>query len=101
MEKRERLTRAKAIKEWCLECMGCDFRRAKLTGRKACGTGPIQAAQMVRECEDKNCPLYNFRTGIETTPGITKKILTDSVRNALDEGRKRQKEKQALIYAQN
>jgi hypothetical protein len=94
-----RLTRAKAIKEHCLECMGCDLRRAKLIGREPCGNGPVQAAQMVRECEDKFCSNYNYRTGRETTPGMKKRIVAVNVKNALHEGRKRQKEKHAQLHA--
>ena len=43
----------KAIKFFCLECMGWD-RRFKDSGK------PISD---VKDCTDKNCPLYEFRLG--------------------------------------
>jgi len=65
MEKR--LTRARAVKEFCKTCMGWDG----WYGGKV-GTKPQEASRMVTNCESKNCPLYNFRTGRETTPGVSK-----------------------------
>jgi len=92
----KRLTRAKAVKIFCQTCMGCD----EWYGGKA-GTKPNEASIMVRECESKNCPLYNFRTGKETTPGLVKKTLTSASRSGLKKARGRQKQKQAQLHIQN
>lgn len=42
--KRESLHRAKAIKVFCIECMGGDKK-------------------LVKGCTDTTCPLFRFRTG--------------------------------------
>jgi len=67
----KRITRAKAVKEFCKTCFGCD----EWYGGKS-GTTKDVAIKMVRECESTNCPLYNFRTGVETTPGLVKRVQT-------------------------
>ena len=76
MEKR--LTRAKAVKIFCQTCMGCD----EWYGEKA-GTKKNEASIMVKNCESVNCPLYNFRTGKDTTPASPKKTFKDDVRGAI------------------
>lgn len=53
---RERLTRAKAIRAKCIDCMGGDKSE-------------------VRKCTAVNCPLFPFRMGKEdTTLYETKKV---------------------------
>lgn len=49
-------------------------RVALLVYLDSVGTTKDQAIKMVRECESTDCPLYNFRTGFETTPGLSKKF---------------------------
>ena len=54
----------KAIRKQCLECWG-QSRNAKATE----GT----AAELVRECDDKECSLYPYRFGVDPniTPGAS------------------------------
>jgi len=66
----KRITRAKCIKLFCLSCYGWKEGGGKVY------TGHDQAIKMVRECESEECPLYNFRTGTDTTPDRPKKIPT-------------------------
>lgn len=75
MEKR--ITRAKGVKLFCMSCMGW-----KENGGKGY-TGSNDAIKMVRECESKECYLYNFRTGSETTPGLAKKTVNPNALKAL------------------
>ena len=72
----KRITRAKAVKIFCQTCMGCD----DWYGGKV-GTTPVEASYMVKKCESITCPLYNFRTGAETTPGKPKKTRTVNQEN--------------------
>jgi len=77
----KRITRSRAIKEFCKTCFGCD----EWYGGKV-GTTKDMAIKMVRECESEECPLYNFRTGVDTTPQRKKLIPTErqkAVRNRL------------------
>ena len=97
----KKLTRAKAIKEYCLECMGCDLRRAQLMGRNPCGNGPVQASQLIRECEDIFCALYNYRTGLDQTPGQAKRIPTTRQKTVWNNLKSRQKLKRIATCAQS
>jgi len=55
----KRLTRGQAINMFCRECMGYDgYRGGKV------GTPFKKAAMMVKDCPDKECPLWPYRTGI-------------------------------------
>jgi len=53
-----RLTRKQAIITFCRECQGWDGHRGGTAGT------PWKAAGlMVRQCPDKACPLWPYRTG--------------------------------------
>ena len=52
----KRLTRGKAIREFCLQCMGME------RGTRA---GVKTASSEVLRCSDTGCPLYRYRTGKE------------------------------------
>jgi len=90
-----RITRAKAVKYFCMACMGWDgFYGGKV------GTGSSEAVKLVRECESKDCPLYNFRTGRETTPGLPKKFSTEQLDYMRNNAKSLQKSKKVSTYAQ-
>jgi len=57
-----RLTRGRAIRLFCLECMGYDKHRSGSTH----SVSRMEAAYQVKDCTDLECPLYNYRTGTET-----------------------------------
>ncbi len=79
--KTKRLTRARAVKEFCKTCFGWDGWYGERVG-----TSSDMAIKMVRECESTECPLFNFRTGVDTTPGRAKRTPTtqqETVRNRL------------------
>ena len=88
----KRITRAKAVKLFCMTCFGW-------TGSNE-GTGPGDAVKMVRECESKNCYLYNFRTGRETTPGLPKKFSPEQLEVSRKRIKSRQKIKKVSTYVQ-
>jgi len=76
----KRFTRGQAIVLFCRECMGYDAHR----GGKV-GTPYIKAGMLVKECEDKGCPLWSYRNGMEegkTRPTKPCKISTEGSRLA-------------------
>jgi len=56
--------RAKAIHEFCLECLG-------------------GSAFEVSGCTLENCALYWFRRGTDDRPGRVKRVLSDDAKNRL------------------
>lgn len=79
-----------------MECMGWDGYRGGNVGTKK-----DVAIRLARECESRSCPLYNFRTGVETTPGREKKIPTAQQKTVQDALKSRQKLKKVAIQAQS
>lgn len=64
------MTPLKAIKEYCIDCMGGQPR-------------------LVKGCTALNCPLYPYRTGHNTT---IKREMTDEQRKELSERMKKARE---------
>lgn len=64
------MTPLKAIKEYCIDCMGGQQR-------------------LVKGCTAPNCPLYPYRTGHNTT---AKREMTDEQRKELSERMKKARE---------
>jgi hypothetical protein len=62
----------KAIKFFCRECMGMDRRNQR----------QVENVELVRDCVDPMCPLFDFRLG--KNPFI-KRILTEEQRKATAE----------------
>ena len=69
--KTEKLTRAKAIKEFCVDCMN---------GQR----------NLVRECTSVLCPLYIYRTGKCDLPSGRKgRIMTEEHKQLMLDGKKK------------
>jgi hypothetical protein len=68
----KRLTRGKAITLFCHECCGYDGHR-----RKKPTISYSTAGYEVSKCEEKKCPLWPFRLGVEITESRPKKKNRD------------------------
>ena len=73
---------AKAIREFCIECMG---------GR---GSGQ-NYTKLIEECVSTNCPLYDFRFG--KNPFHTQNLSDDERKRRADIARERFSQRAALL----